>query len=45
MDGLGKGIEIGLCGIGIGLAAWATKDPSCCVGFVALIFIVLCWGK
>lgn len=44
MAGLGKGIGIGLCGLGIGWAAAATGEPGCCGAFVALIFVSLFWG-
>lgn len=38
---LGKGIAVGLCGLGIGLAAAVTGNSECLFAFFPLAFITL----
>ena len=45
MSGLGKGIGVGLCGLAIGFATWATKDPRCCAAFIAVMFMAWGWDE
>ena len=44
MKDISKGLAIGLRGIGIGFAAWATGSAYCCWAFVALIFMAGAMG-
>ncbi len=40
---LGKGIGIGVCGLGICAAAAITGDPEFLLPFLALVFISMLW--
>ncbi len=43
MNGLGKGIAIGLCAVAIGFAVWVTKDARCLIAFIPVAWITGNW--
>ncbi len=44
MKDLGKGIGIGMCGLAIGFACWATKSAAPCWGFLFLAWMAGAWN-